>query len=181
MKKQTIILMLTLVLIITFTRLSWSGVYLSREDALKKAFPTATQVETVNLFLTPQEKAQITALTGTEPDSSVYSLYKGMAGGEVLGYAAIESGNVRTMPETLLVVLGNDGKVKFVEILAFFEPEEYKPNQRWLDQFKSRGLSPELRIGGDIAGITGATLSAQAITRQVRKSAALCGLLLRRP
>lgn len=75
-----------------------------------------------------------------------------------------------------MVVLDPDGKVRFIEILAFFEPEEYKPAKRWLDQFGGKTLSPQLRIGGDIQGITGATLSAQAIARQVRKSSAMLKL-----
>lgn len=153
--------------------------YLSREEALKLAFPGADRIETVHLYLTDEEKEVVKRRSGAAPDSSLYTFYVGRKGETVTGYAAIEAAVVRTLPETVMVVLEPDGRVRFVEILAFFEPEEYKPSGRWLDQFRSRTLSPELRPGGEIQGITGATLSAQAVTRQVRKSAALLQILRR--
>ena len=63
-------------------------------------------------------------------------------------------------------------------ILAFYEPLEYPPNERWLTQFDQARLTPDLRVGGRIAGITGATLTARAMTESVRKVLALYQILI---
>lgn len=155
-----------------------AGVYHSRAEALRMAFPNQEEVKTVALFLTPEQVAQVEKATGERLKSPIQSFYIGYHGAKATGYAAIEAATVRTQPATVLVVLNPDGQVRFAEILAFFEPEEYRPARRWLDQFSGQSLSPQLRVGGDIQGITGATLSAQALSRQVRKSVALGQILI---
>lgn len=153
-------------------------VYSSKEDALQRAFPGAEDIETVNLYLSDEDRQQVRKATGASVESGIYSFYVGKKDGKARGYAAIEAGTVRTLPETVLVVMNPDGSVRYAEILAFFEPQEYKPSQRWLDQFEGERLDRDLRVGGDIQGISGATLSAQAMTRQVRKTSAMLQLLL---
>jgi hypothetical protein len=54
-------------------------------------------------------------------------------------------------------------------MLAFHEPPEYGPPSNWLAQFDHQALDDELRVRGDIDGITGATLTANAITASVRR------------
>ena len=174
-----IVIAFTLVLA-AFGSIAHGKVYLPKAEALQLAFPRAEEIKTVNLYLTEEEMKEVTRASGAPVDSALYTIYIGKKGDKVLGYAAIEAATVRTLPETVMVVMNPDGSVGFVEILAFFEPEEYKPSKRWLDQFHGERLGPSLRVGGDIQGLTGATLSAQAITRQVRKSSAMLRLFLGR-
>lgn len=169
-----------LLLLAALASVAHGGVHRSKEEALARAFPDAERVETVNLYLSPAEVERVEGETGVRLDSAIATFYVGRRGEAVTGYAAIEAGTVRTLPETVLVALDPAGAVRYVEILAFFEPSEYQPAERWLAQFAGRTLSTRLRIGDEIQGITGATLSAQAIARQVRKSAALCRRLLER-
>ncbi len=98
--------------------------------------------------------------------------------GDITGYAYFETHNVRTVPETLLVVLDPAGKVASVLMLAFYEPPEFEPSRRWLDQFRGRELNPDLRIRRGVHGIAGASLSASAVTRGVRRVLALHRVLL---
>jgi Na+-translocating ferredoxin:NAD+ oxidoreductase RnfG subunit len=80
---------------------------------------------------------------------------------------------VRTLPEAFLVVLSPQGTVRTLRVLAFHEPLEYKPSDRWYSQFEEKSLSEPLRLGSDVHGIVGATLSARATTRGVRRALAL--------
>jgi len=68
------------------------------------------------------------------------------------------------LPETFLVVLSPDGKVTATHLLAFYEPSEYAPPARWLEQFHGATAADELRVGRGIAGITGSTLTSEAVT-----------------
>ena len=86
--------------------------------------------------------------------------------------------NVRTLPEALLIVIAPDGSVRSLRVLAFHEPTEYQPSERWLAQMDGKQLGPDLHLKRAIHTIAGATLSSQAVTRSVRTALALYQVLL---
>ena len=94
------------------------------------------------------------------------------------GYAIIDSHNVRTLPETFMVVVEPNGTLRRVEVLAFHEPPEYLPTERWIEQFPGKKLDDDLKLGAGIQGITGATLSAQAMTAGVRRALAIIAVAI---
>ena len=151
----------------------------SKEGALRLAFPGADAVKPMHLFLDEGQAADIERRSGARVKSRVVTLYVGEKEGQPLGFALIDSHVVRTLPETFMVVFDVDGRVRGVHILAFHEPLEYLPGRPWLRQFAGRVLSAGLRTRGDIAGIAGATLSAHAITKGVRKALATFHVALR--
>ena len=84
---------------------------------------------------------------------------------------------VRSLPEALLIVISPSGEVKRVQLVAFWEPQEYAPSRRMLSQFENRGLTDELRLRGAIHGIIGSTLTARAVVSGVRRVLATCRVL----
>ena len=98
--------------------------------------------------------------------------------GKILGFAAIENHVVRTKPETLLVILSLEGKVTGIHALAFHEPPEYQPPQRWYQQLYQRPLE-KLSFNEDIQGITGATLSTRSALNITRKVLAIYQILVK--
>lgn len=135
---------------------------------MKLAFGDDAQVEMKSLFPTESEIAQIEQLAKVKMESKLFSFYVGKQQGHIIGYAAIESHNVRTKPETLLVVLDATGKLRQVVTLAFHEPPEYQPPERWFQLLIGRKRD-ELSLGRDIQGIAGATLSTRATVNSARK------------
>ena len=77
-----------------------------------------------------------------------------------------------------MVVLSPQGEVRSLRLLAFHEPLDYKPADRWYGQFDHKSLGAPLRLGRDVHGIVGATLSARATTRGVRRALALYEVLI---
>ncbi|TAN40300.1 MAG: FMN-binding protein [Nitrospirae bacterium] len=153
-------------------------VFYAKEEAIRAAFPEADAIEKQTLFLTDDQKKQVETLARTQLDSNLVTMYVGRRGGKLLGYAVIDMHTVRTLPEAVMVVLSPDGRVASTLILAFYEPLDYLPPERWLKQFDQARLTPDLRVGGRIAGITGATLTARAMTESVRKVLALYQVLI---
>ena len=78
-----------------------------------------------------------------------------------------------------MVVLTPEGAVRSLRVLAFHEPLEYLPAARWYEQFDRKSRAAPLRLGGDIDGVSGATLSARAATTSVRRALALYEVLVR--
>lgn len=165
------------VLIITSAFAQAMVVY-SKEEALEIAFPVAEEVVSKRFFLTAEELTQVAERARVEMDSKLVTFYVGYAEGKPQGYAFIETHRVRTFPETFLVVISPRGTVEKLVVLAFYEPPEYLPPDRWLKQFSKKRLSPEMRLRRGIHGIMGSTLTAQAATSGVRKVLALFEMLI---
>jgi hypothetical protein len=155
-------------------------VFHSQKEALELAFPDAERIEVETFVLDAEQARRVEELSRAPLDTKVVRIWRGLRGDEVLGYALIDVHEVRTHPEAFLVVLTPEGAVRSVRILAFHEPLEYLPPERWYGQFGQKSLADELRVGGDVHGIVGATLSAQATTAGVRRALALHGVLLRK-
>lgn len=153
-------------------------VHYARSEALELAFPGADHVETRSFFLTDDEKVRIEELGKAPLDSKLVTIHVGEKNGEPMGYAFIDSQVVRTMPETMLIVLAPDGSVGKMLLLAFNEPPEYEPSERWLEQFPGRTLGPDLKVDRDIHGIAGSTLTSHAVTTAVRRTLALYQVLI---
>lgn len=153
-------------------------VFHSKQEALALAFPDAEKVENHTFFLTEEQVQRVAALAATPVDSKLVTFYVGQKAGQTLGYAFIETNVVRTLPETFLIVLSPQGVVQKLFVLAFYEPEEYLPPERWLQQFEQKTLGPTLQLRRDIQGIAGSTLSSRAITSGVRRVLALFQVLL---
>jgi len=159
-------------------RPAYATVFLAKDEALALAFPGNDRIEERTFILTDAQKAEVEHRARAPLDSQLFTLYVGWKGGAVQGYGVIDTHVVRTLPETILVVLYPKGSVRRVHILAFNEPPEYMPTERWLGQLDGRALGDELKVGGGIQGITGATLSAQAMTSGVRRALALVAVLV---
>ena len=153
-------------------------VFYSQSEALELAFPEADEVASNTYVLDDDQVERIESLAKSELESKLVKIYTGMRGGEVLGYALIDVHNVRTLPEAFMIVLSPTGEVRSLRVLAFHEPLEYKPTNRWYRQFDNRSIEAPLRVGGDIHGVVGSTLSARATTRGVRRALAYYEALL---
>ena len=153
-------------------------VFYSKDEALKLAFGDDASVETLSLFPSEQQAAQIEQLAKVKLESKMFSFYVGKKHNAILGYAAIESHTVRTQPETLLVLLDVQGNLSHVYTLAFHEPPEYQTPERWFEQLLNHSIDA-LSFDKDIQGVAGATLSARAALNSTRKVMAMYQIMLK--
>ncbi|ABA59414.1 hypothetical protein Noc_2972 [Nitrosococcus oceani ATCC 19707] len=153
-------------------------IYYGKKEALELAFGKGAQVEILSLFLTDSQVEEIEQLARAKLESKLFTFYVGRNEGELLGYAAIESHTVRTKPETLLIILTSRGELDKIYTLAFHEPPEYQPPQRWFAQLYHRQIT-ELNLNYGIQGITGATLSSRAAVSSARKVLAIYQVVIK--
>jgi len=173
-KKQSIIFLLLFAMISP----SYGKIYYSKNEAMELAFGKDAVVEMLSLFPTEEQLVQIEKLARVKMESALYTFYIGKKDGEILGYAAIENHRVRTKPETLLVLLTPEGKVKVIHTLAFHEPPEYQPPQRWYQQLYNLEID-QISFREDIQGITGATLSTRSALNITRKVLAIYQIMVK--
>ena len=153
-------------------------VFHAREEIKNLAFPDADEVKTRNFFLTDAQRGQIQEQAAAKVSSDLVTIHVGTRDGRVLGYAILDTHIVRTLPETFLVVLTPDGAVSATYVMAFYEPLEYMPTDRWFEQLDGQRLTNDLRVGRAIAGVTGSTLSSRAVVSGIRRALALHAVLL---
>jgi len=158
-----------------------ADVFHSRESALRLAFPDADEVVPIDLILTEAEADDVAERAGVEPESRLVTAYEGRRGGHTLGWAFIDTHPVRSLPETLLLVVEPRGRVAATHLLAFHEPDEYRAPDRWFEQFRGLPLDGDLALGRAVAGIAGSTLTSGAVTATVRRLLAVWQVKLAPP
>ncbi len=153
-------------------------ILLTRDEALTLAFP-GCEIERGSAFLKKPEQAAVAKLAGVKFVSGVVHPYVARKDGLIVGTAYFDTHRVRTMRQTLMVVVTAAGKLGRVELLAFAEPREYIPRAAWYAQFKGKQLDHQLRLKRDIKAVTGASLTAKATTSSARRILALHQTLAR--
>ncbi|HET9440968.1 MAG TPA: FMN-binding protein [Longimicrobiales bacterium] len=146
----------------------------TQEQALKMAFPTPLRVERRTAYLDDAQLARARDLAGSKDlTQRVVTYYVGGNNGTVVGTAYFDSHRVRTHGEVLMIVVDREWQIERIEVLRFAEPPEYRASEKWLDQFEGKRLSPSLSVKRDIVPMTGATLTANAVTSAARRVLAL--------
>lgn len=146
-----------------------SEVYQTLPQALKAAFPGIKKVKRQQFYLKESQLALANRLCQCKIKTRMVTRYSAIKNNKITGYAYLNTHRVRTLNETIMVTLDTAGSVKQVRILSFNEPAEYKAPYRFLNQFRSAALNQQLRLNRGIQNITGATLTAHAITKGVRR------------
>jgi len=165
------------------TTLIWAGssfagtVHLTKDAALKLYFPDA-QIERKTEYLTPEQKTAIKQKAHAPVESGVITYYVAKKNNATIGYAFFESVTVRTKVATYMIAINPNGTVRGIEILAFYEPDDYKPSGRWLGQFQNKDLQNDLMLRSGIKNIAGATISAQTFSDAVRRILSIYSLAI---
>lgn len=150
---------------------------LSQKQALDLAFPAGTAVERKTAYLTDEQLKTAAGLAKAKVESKVWTYYVGTSSGAAAGWAYFDRIIVRTMPATVMAAVSPDGTLKFLEVLTFDEPDDYKASPRWLAQLKGRPLDGDLRVGGVLRNQTGATLTSVAFAEASRRMLAVHSVL----
>lgn len=160
--------LIIILLLLTVAMPSFAKIFYSKNEAMVLAFGEGAQVETLSLFPDDRQIAKIQQDAKVKLESGLFTFYVGKEKDKILGYAAIETITVRTKPETLMIVLTPEGELRNVYTLAFHEPPEYQPPERWFGQLNGKPLA-DMDFNKGIQGVSGATLSTRAAVNSVRK------------
>ena len=146
--------------------------FMTVAEALELAFPDC-EVERTTVYLKKQHKQRIAKLSGEKWTKGVVFPYVARKEGKLVGTAYFDVHRVRTVRETVMIVIDTEQKIRRIEVLAFAEPKDYLPRAKWYAQFVGRKLDGRLRLKRGIKGVTGATLTARATTGAARRMLAL--------
>lgn len=146
--------------------------FMTRDEALALAFPKC-EVERSTAFLTETSQKAIAKLSKEEFKASMVYPYRATKDGKWVGTAYFDTHRVRTLRETVMIVVKPNATIERIELLSFAEPQDYIPRSAWYAQFVDKKLDDQLYLKRKIRGVTGATLTTQATTKCARRVLAL--------
>lgn len=152
-------------------------VQLSHDQALALAFPRA-RTEALSWVLTDSQARAVEQRARVKVQSKLLAATAGFRGDTLAGVAFFDSRTVRTMPGVFMVVVSPDTTIARIDVIAFHEPPDYRPPSRWLGLFPRRKLGDGLWAGRDIRNLSGASLSARAVTESARLALAAYELVV---
>jgi Na+-translocating ferredoxin:NAD+ oxidoreductase RnfG subunit len=147
-------------------------VFLTREEALRLAFPDCT-IDKVTVYLTKEQRKLAEELAKGKIERGVVRAYQASKKGQVVGTAYFDTHKVRTHKQVVMFTVDKTAALRRVELLSFAEPIEYIPRGKWYAQFIGKKLDDKLSLKRSIRGVTGATLTARATTSAARRVLAL--------
>lgn len=176
--KRTLLLSSLLLFAVTPSRSV--DVYLTLEEAPAAVFPAADSFERRDIEVTEEFRQKLKERVGRAKPTiwePFYITFIARRGEEVIGHAVVCEEIGKHRPITFIVAVTPGGKVHDVAIMMYREPigsEARYPG--FLEQFKEKDLNDPILLHRDIRNISGATLSARALSRGVRKALAVLEL-----
>jgi Na+-transporting NADH:ubiquinone oxidoreductase subunit NqrC len=147
--------------------------YLSADQAAKLMFPDADAFEARTVTLDAAQLQQLDA-QGVRARSANWPVRVAKRGGATLGFVVIDEviGKFELIGYAVGIAL--DGTVRQIEILSYRESHGFEIRlPAWRKQFVGKNAAAALRVGDDIANISGATLSCTHVTDGVRRIVAV--------
>lgn len=140
---------------------------------IRELYGPSASVQAQTIMLSDSVLTKVTALAGVPYNSRKVTVQCFTSDKRPL-FAVTDNVFGKEQPITYMTVFDNTGRIRAVEILTY--REAYGGEVRYESfrkQFDGKDYADDLRVGGVIRNITGATISATAVTTGIRKVAAL--------
>ena len=145
-----------------------AATYGTADDVARRTFKSATAFADVLVTPSPDEAAALAA-PGAAPHGALRTI-EARQGDGVLGRVIVDSVVGKFEQIDYAVALDAAGKVLAVEILAYREGHGGEVRlPAWRNQFVGKTAADPVRVGADIANISGATLSCTHLTDGVHR------------
>lgn len=156
--------------------------YLSAADAQKLMFPGATTFVSLSISLSAEQIKQIETKSGAPLNTAYWQVSAAKSGDQLLGYVVTDAVIGKFQLISYALALSPDGHIRDVEILSYREAHGGEVRSKaWRAQFVGKDATAALAIGGDIANISGATMSCTHLTDGIRRIAQYARIALAKP
>lgn len=153
--------------------------YLSPAQAQQALFPQADRFEPLVLRFDASQLQALAQRSGLPARSAQWTVMQASQAGKAQGWVVIDNVVGKFELITYAVAIGLDGSIKQVEILSYRESHGGEVRlPAWRKQFAGKTLAAPIKVGDDIANISGATLSCTHVTEGIKRIVAVVELAL---
>ncbi|HET8760730.1 MAG TPA: FAD:protein FMN transferase [Nitrospiria bacterium] len=157
-------------------------VFMSREEALRGLMPEAEGFREEMVSLSDAQRERLASLINGRVSEAEVTFFVGEQSGRVAGYATVLNVIGKEQPITFMVAVSPDGAVRGVQVLTYLESQGSEiRSKRFLEQFAGKTLAAPLKLGRDVHGISGASLSSRSTAYAVKKALALAAVVYGTP
>jgi Na+-translocating ferredoxin:NAD+ oxidoreductase RnfG subunit len=150
--------------------------YLSAQQAAQLMFPQADRFESRTVAFDAEQLRRLEA-AGVSARSARWQVRVAQRAGATLGYVVVDDVIGKFELISYAVGIGADGAIRQIEVLSYRESHGHEIRlPAWRRQFVGKDASAPLRVGEDIANISGATLSCSHVTEGVKRIVAVIEL-----
>ena len=146
------------------------GIKDDAESLIKSYFGNEVSVDFKKVSVDPELQRTISKKVKQRFYRNEVYTWKIMKDDDIRGYAILDNVKGKSLPITFLVLFDPNGQVIHSAVIKYREPiggEIGHPN--WNRQFLGYTADSLFRVGQDIDGISGATISVNAMTRGIHK------------
>lgn len=155
-------------------------VYMTVEEALREAFPQATRFETRLWAPEEAERKVLEEALGRKIPEERFTFHTAWQDKTYLGDAVLLDEIGKHQPITFLFAINPDGTMRNLFVLEYRESRGSEiRNRGFRKQYFGKKKTDRFRIGKEVDGITGATLSCLATSVGARKALLLWELFHR--
>ena len=150
--------------------------FLTEDEAFRQILPEGRAFQKETLTLTAAQKEQVNRLLGKKIEEDTYTFHRAKDSdlGKTIGYGVVLEVVGKERPITFLVGVSPQARVVGLEVLIYRESQGSEiRSKRFMRQFIGKTVEAPLKLGRDIDGISGATLSSRSTTYAVKKALAL--------
>jgi Na+-transporting NADH:ubiquinone oxidoreductase subunit NqrC len=153
--------------------------YMNADQAATLMFPQADRFESRTVAFDAEQLRRLEA-AGVSARSARWQVRVAQRDGATLGYVVVDDVIGKFELISYAVGIGSDGAIRQIEVLSYRESHGHEIRlPAWRQQFVGKGSAAPLRVGEDIANISGATLSCNHVTEGVRRIVAVIELARR--
>jgi len=151
--------------------------YLSADQAAQLMFPQADRFEARTVTFDAEQLRRLEAAAGVSARSARWQVRVAQRAGATLGFVVVDDVIGKFELISYAVGIGADGAIRQVEVLSYRESHGHEIRlPAWRKQFVGKDSSAPLRVGEDIANISGATLSCSHVAEGVKRIVAVIEL-----
>lgn len=165
-------------LLITLSRIEGSEIKGRAEKIISEQFGEGIKVEFKKLELTSALKKKIESKARQRFFRNVIYSWRILKADTLVGYALLDNVKGKSLPITFLVLFDKEGTILNTHVVKYREAIGGEiGNKRWNIQFAGRNSQSTFAIGKEIDGISGATISVNAMSRGIYKLAILIEMI----
>jgi Na+-translocating ferredoxin:NAD+ oxidoreductase RnfG subunit len=154
--------------------------YMTLEQAQSLIFSQAQEFVPADVTLTTEQIERIERQSGVTVRVPEQHVWQARAGGKLVGWFIVDQVIGKHELITYAIGINPDGSVKQFQVIEYREAYGYQVRElKWRDQFVGKTLADPLKVGTDIANISGGTLSSQHVTEGIRRLLAFHQVVLR--
>jgi Na+-translocating ferredoxin:NAD+ oxidoreductase RnfG subunit len=140
------------------------------DKAIENCFGKTIRIEYDKLKIEDKLKIHIEKEVGQKFYSDEVYLYRIFNENNLIGYGLLDNVIGKSLPITFLVLYDNSGTILCSEIIKYREPYGGAVQSKdWNEQFKGKNHNSDFKVGKDINGISGATISVYSVTKGIKK------------